>query len=175
MLFATGATREQLNLMGFNGAKYDDGIPLHEIVVRLRKTPWALYGWQAVMKAKGKRKRGANGKQRRIFQISLHEVLSMPAAIYLVVMAATEGSINHAVVWDGWRRVLFIGPGAYDDRGMDGALLVEQADIDDAAHVDEEHGQSLTDYVRERFGLSHVVDAAVVMVRAKRWAMAGLV
>lgn len=167
MLFATGVTRNELNLLGFTGPRYEAGVPLHEITVRLRKTPWALYGWQAIVKQRTGKKRGADGKERRTEVIALHEVLTAGLGIYLVIMSAVEGDVNHAVVWDAWRRVLFIGPGYYDDRGMDGALLVEQADLDDAAHVDEAHGLTLTDYVRQRFGLEHVVNAAVVMVRAK--------
>ncbi len=174
MIFATGATRDALNLLGFTGQRYDHGVPLHEITVRLHKTPWALYGWQALVKQAGGRKRGVDGKGRRQ-SITLHEVLSARPAIYLMVMAVADGSCHHAVVWDGRRRVLFIGPGSYDDRGMDGALIVDQADIDDAGHVDPVHGRTLTEYVSEQFGLEHVVDAAVVMVRAKRWAEVALV
>ena len=74
----------------------------------------------------------------------------------------------HGIVWDAWRRVLFIGPGGYSDRGMDGALLVEQADIDDASRVDPVEGCTLSEWVAGKFGIRHVVRAHVLMVRASR-------
>jgi hypothetical protein len=51
---------------------------------------------------------------------------------------------------------------------LDGALQVDQADIDDAEHIDEKHGQTLTQYVQERFGITQFTGASVLMVRAKR-------
>mgnify|MGYP006152133073 CR=1 FL=1 len=77
---------------------------------------------------------------------------------------------NHAVVWDAWRRILFIGPGCYDDRGLDGALLVEEADIADPSRVDPTHGMSLAAYVESKFGIVGFVTASVLMVHAGRLA-----
>ena len=148
-------------------------MPLHDVTVRLQKTPWALYGWQSVVKAHGGKKRGADGKERRS-NIALHELLTAPLGIYIAVAVLDAGN-KHAIVWDGWRRVLFIGPGEYDDRGLDGALLVEQADIDNALHVNLTHGVTLTEYVRNKFGLVSMTQVAVLMCRAKRWAEVDLV
>ena len=35
-----------LNLTGFTGAKYDDGLQVAEVNARLQLTPYTLYGWQ---------------------------------------------------------------------------------------------------------------------------------
>ena len=43
-------------------------------------------------------------------------------------LAFTGGTVGHAIVWDGWRGLLFLGPGAFDDRGLDGAILVDKED-----------------------------------------------
>ena len=45
-----------------------------------------------------------------------------------VVSLACGDSCGHAVVWDGWRNLLFIGPGSRRDRGIDGTVLVNKAD-----------------------------------------------
>lgn len=165
MIFATGDDLDKLNLRGFD--PHVEGIPLHEVTVRLRKSPWALYGWQALAKAAGAPKRGRDGAARRA-HITLHELISAQPAIYVAVGMVDDERCLHAVVWDGWRRLLFLGPGNYSDRELDGTISVEEADVRDAEHVCERHGVTLSAYVYERFGMRMFVDAHVVMVKAKR-------
>ena len=40
---------------------------------------------------------------------------------------------RHSIVWDGWRRVLFIGPGQFTDRELDGVLQLEESECNDPA------------------------------------------
>jgi hypothetical protein len=81
-----------------------------------------------------------------------------------------EGEVTsvHAVVWDSWRRILFFGPGLRTDRGMDGALLVHEADLQSEFHVDDEAGVTLSDHVRATYGIAGFRRAHVVMVAAKQ-------
>ena len=116
-------------------------------------------------------KRGADGAKRRL-RIVLFEIICEKDVI-IIAEAIVEDDAGlelsrHAIVWDGWRRLLFIGPGTMDDRGLDGALQLEPADCEDASHVDPVHGMTISDYVLQRFGIRHVVGAHVPMVLAKR-------
>ena len=90
----------------------------------------------------------------------------------LVAVALVEGEgdevTGHAVVWDGWRRVLFVGPGAYDDRGLDGALLLSESDCMDPSHVDPEHGMAVSAYVASKFGIRRFSRVYAIMVHANR-------
>ena len=61
-------------------------------------------------------------------QLTLFEFISAPIGI-LIGEATMDTQDVHAIVWDAWRKILFIGPGAYDDRGLDGALLIEPEDL----------------------------------------------
>jgi hypothetical protein len=63
LLFATGkATLAELNVVGM-GSK--GGIDMHELFLRLKKTPFTLTSMGSFVKAKGGCKRGADGKERR--------------------------------------------------------------------------------------------------------------
>ena len=174
VMFATGETSlAALNMTGFSGAKYEDGIRVHDINVRMMKTksPYSLYGWQSLTKKRKGQKRGAGGKERRT-PIRLFEIISIADAIVVAeaVVRAADGSVDskHAVVWDGWRRLFFVGPGAYDDRGLDGTLQLDEADVVNESHMDMQYGMTVTDYVRINFKISDFTDAAVVMVRKSR-------
>ena len=163
----------ELNLTGFTGAAHEHGLLVHEVNVRLQqKTPFALYGWQAVVKARhGGAKRGRDGGERRqrlvLFDM-IRECDLIMIAEALVEDDAGRVLNKHAIVWDGWRRLLFIGPGAYDDRGLDGALLLNEADCNSAEHVDTEHGMTVSRYVHERFGIRHFTNMHVLMVSGKK-------
>ena len=165
LLFATGQTKlADLNLTGFVGDKYDEGITLHEANVRLRATPYVLYDAD---KVSSKRKR-SGGAERRT-QLSLFDIIKQLDTIIVAagVVRDEDGRLlsKHAFVWDGWRRLFFVGPGEFDDRGLDGALLMEEADCKDAAHVDAAHGLTATAYLHKKFGISEFTHSYALMVR----------
>ena len=171
-LFATAhTTLAELNATGFAGKRYEAGIPTHELNVRLQKTPYSLYDWQWLVKRRTGIKRGADGAARRR-QLVLFDIISVPDAILIAVAAVedVEGRVTsyHAIVWDGWRRLLFIGPGSMDDRGLDGCLLLQRAECEDAARVDKEHGVTVSEHIHQRFGIRYIQRAHVVMVSLKR-------
>jgi hypothetical protein len=91
----------------------------------------------------------------------IFELISATPAIYIAVAVIEEQECAHAIVYDGWRRLLFIGPGNYTDRTLDGTILIEQDDIDDRSHVSTEHECTLTEYVRRQFGIMELTDAHV--------------
>ena len=68
---------------------------------------------------------------RRSF-ISIFELITFKYAIVIAVAVVQppDGGepCGHAIVWDGWRALLFVGPGNRDDRGIDGTIRVETAD-----------------------------------------------
>lgn len=174
LVFATGWTLTRLNCTGFNDV--ESGVKLHNVNMRLRKTPFHLTGWTTVVsKANGGErgsKRGHDGVERRSL-ISLFALLTgLPAGIVLAeaIVCNDEGSVTsvHTVVWDAWRRILFFGPGEYKDRELDGALLVEAADLQSETHVCPSNGVSLSEHVRSKFGISGFRRAHVLMVAAKR-------
>ena len=111
------------------------------------------------------------GKARRQ-AISLFDVVQH-AGIILIGEALVHDNENgailskHAVVWDGWRRLLFIGPGEFDDRGLDGALQLHLEDMKDRERMDPVHGQTLSAYVSDKFGISTFTDVHALMVSAK--------
>ena len=75
---------------------------------------------------------------------------------------------RHAIVWDGWRRLLFIGPGQFTDRELDGVLQLGENECNDPAYVDPAKGVTVAEYVYERFGISRIYDAHAIMVVHKR-------
>ena len=122
-------------------------------------------------KAAGKRRHNGPAERRQL--ISLFELLTAVGEAIVIVEAVVEGEHGevlsvHAIVWDAWRRILFFGPGSRDDRGMDGALVVQEADLLSESHVDAEHGVTLSEHVRVSFGIAGFRRAHVVMVAAKR-------
>ena len=110
---------------------------MHELNTRLQRTPFELLPVRTFLKRAGQLKRGADGRERRS-EMSVWELLQVECAIVIAVaLVEDEGCVvGHGIVWDAWRRILFIGPGAFDDRGLDGALVVEPADIADMSRVD---------------------------------------
>ena len=98
-----------------------------EVHERLKPTPYELYGWTRVAGAK----RTRDGTQRRR-GISIFELINLFDAIVIaeaVVQSPGGGpTTGHAIVWDGWRRLLFIGPGAVDDRALDGTFTISRED-----------------------------------------------
>ena len=67
-----------------------------------------------------------------------------------------------------WRRLLFIGPGQFTDRELDGVLQLEESECNDPAYVDPAKGVTVAKYVNERFGISRIYDAHAIMVVHKR-------
>ena len=161
----------ELNLTGFSGQRYDDGLYMHDVNVRLRKTPFQVYDWQAALHRHDcGAKRGRDGSERRQM-ISLFDVISnLDVVLIAEALVEWNGEIvsKHAVVWDGWRRLLFIGPGEFDDRGLDGALHLHDIDCQCHSHVDETHGMTISSYVESKFGISRMTHVHALMVLKKR-------
>ena len=121
-------TLGSLNLTGFTGPKYEEGVPVRDVKERLRGTPYELYGWQAGRE----KKRGSDGSERRNL-ISLTDIIVAESIVVAeAVIDPPDGSPRdkHALVWDGWRGLLFVGPGRHaDDRSADGIIKVEKDDM----------------------------------------------
>ena len=121
-----------LNCLGFSGDNYMAGVPIKEIKLRLIPTPYELYGWQSIFKKDSGVKRGRDGAERRSL-VSMFDIVSLVDAIVIAeaVVDAPDGSGRdwHAIVWDGWRNLMFIGPGRHaDDRSSDGMIKVDKLD-----------------------------------------------
>ena len=114
-------------------------------------------------------KRGRDGLLRGSF-ITLPEIISFTGAILLCVaiVQTPYGRDTHAVIWDGWRLVLFIGPGKFDDRNLDGAILLSKEDVADAAHRDELTGKTATEAVCQKFGIASFISAHALMVNKRK-------
>ena len=72
----------------------------------------------------------------------LIELLRLEHGIFVAiaqVLLETGHADAHAIVWDAWRRVLFIGPDAFDDKVCDGAILVDAEEIADPNRRCEVH------------------------------------
>ena len=197
VLWATGETRlGSLGLVGFNGAKYAHGLHAHDINTAFQRSgsPFHLANWQTVLAKKGS-KRGANDGAARRRLMVLWDIISVLDVITLgiAIVEDSDGAAlseevgsssstlpqprargtgavlsQHAFVWDGWRRLLFIGPGQADDRGLDGALLLRKEECTDPSFVDEAHGTTVSGYVFQRFGIRYINTCHVLMVHAKR-------
>jgi len=63
--------------------------------------------------------------------------------------------------------LLFIGPGSATDRQLDGAFLVSPEDRANPLHKDEVTGKTLSEEVRDQFGITSFLSAHVVMVNVK--------
>ena len=66
------------------------------------------------------------------------------------------------------RGVLFIGPGDFNDRQTDGAILVNEEDRADGNHVDPIQELTLSQYVTKIFGILYLTHIHIVMVNARR-------
>ena len=190
LVFATGMSASELNLTGFNGSQYDQGIELKEVSERLQASNGPPFELMQVRSdgstcggAGGRRnrnsavKRTLDGTERRIAW-DLHSLISLTEGIYVAIAQVDNGegpADAHAIVWDAWRRVIFFGPGDFNEHVCDGAIVVEQEDIDDKEHrsdvyigVEQEHAKmTLSEYVHTIFGISRVTKVAAVMVKAK--------
>ena len=51
---------------------------------------------------------------------------------------------------------------------LDGALIVDDADLADETHVDQAKGCTLSDYVARKFKMTELAFGHVIMVNAKR-------
>ena len=78
------------------------------------------------------------------------------------VKCVSDGSLlGHAIVYDAWRRLLFIGGGDWDERQTNGTLLIDADDKSDPT--------KLAEYLFEHFGLHDTLDSAyAVLVNKKR-------
>ena len=115
----------------------------------------------------GKIPRRSSTSAVRPDELNIFDLVSIKEAVALATatVAAEHGYDTHSIVWDGWRRILFIGPGASDDRGLDGALLVAQNDLDNEFHIDAEHQMTLSDFVAAKFNICRVREVCIAMVR----------
>ena len=189
-VFATGWDASPLNLLGFTGSIYARGIDLSEINMRFQDPehgpPFELarvrQDGSTCGGAGGRRRRGnkraSDGSERR-HDWSLFELLSLREGIFIAVAQVhlDDGPADgHAIVWDWWRRILFLGPGDFNDHVCDGAIQVEESDLQDPGHLSDVYigpervhrRMTLSDYVREIFGISRVTKVAALMVQAKR-------
>jgi len=164
------------------------GMTAHQMTQRLRPTtPYSLkplakflkfdhLGCSDVPSGGGGMKRDREGTDRRDFvNLSVHQLIKLRNAIFFGEAAIVDhdsGRITdyHIVIWDDWRSILFIGPGEYDDRCLDGALLIHEEDRADPAPIDPTHGVTLEQYCSEQFGIVHISRVHVLMVQANRLA-----
>ena len=115
-----------------------------------------------------------NGACRGGFSVG--HLVKIPDAIVIAVVqvapedaTATEQQDDlHAIVWDAWRRILFLGPGNFDEGQTDGAIEVHDEDIADEKHVNADAGCTLTEYVRNHYYVHHIVHAQALMINKKR-------
>jgi hypothetical protein len=112
-----------------------------------------------------------DGAARRA-DIHIFDLMKLRTAIVLAstVVETADGTDHHAIVWDGWRSVLFIGPGDFHGTQVSGSIRVDEADLSDPNHIDSSEGQTLCDYIKNIYGITRVRDAHVLMVNAKRLA-----
>lgn len=126
-------------------------------------------GWLKVARADGLAPALMDGTARRS-TIDLWDLMQLRRAVVIAHTEVTtsDGLDSHAVVWDGWRRVLFIGPGDFHGTQVSGSILVDEIDLKNRGHVDNYQGQTLSDYIRSVYGIERVHAAFVLMVNAKR-------
>ena len=140
--------------------------------MRLRATPYSLYNLSTIAKRRRGVKRGADGAKRGAL-MTIGELVSERDVICVceALVEDVEGGATclHAIVWDGWRRILWFGAGEKGggELGLDGAVVVHEEDMCDAARVDPVYGSTLSEYVRAQFAIVGVERAYVVMVKAK--------
>ena len=126
-------------------------------------------GWLKAARADGLAPALLDGAARRR-PIDIWDLMQLRRAIVLArtEVTTTDGLDSHAVVWDGWRRVLFIGPGDFHGTQVSGSILVDEIDLMDRAHIDSYQGQTLSAYIESVYGITRVQEAFVLMVNAKR-------
>ena len=78
------------------------------------------------------------------------------------VTCHTDGTeVGHAIVYDAWRSLLFIGAGDWNTRQTNGVLMIEDEDKSDPSKVLE--------YLHLHFGVQDVLEFAyIVLVNKKR-------
>ena len=103
-------------------------------------------------------------------ELSIWDVVQFLDAIMVCrARVLVEGGEDmHAIVWDGWRRVLFVGPGDFHGSQVTGTILVTEDDIHDRNHIDSYQEQTLTDYVATVYGITHIVECKALLVTAAR-------
>ena len=110
----------------------------------------------------------------------------MNGGIFIAVAQVDLGdgpADGHAITWDAWRRILFLGPGDFNEHVCDGAILVDEEDLLDRDRrcdvyigLERAHARmTLSEYVREIFGISRVTKVAALMVNAKSVSETGYV
>ena len=73
----------------------------------------------------------------------------------------SDGSLlGHAIVYDAWRRLLFIGGGDWDERQTNGTLLIDADDKSDPT--------TLVEYLFEHFGMYDTLESAYVLLVNKK-------
>lgn len=77
----------------------------------------------------------AQGRPLAVFvDVDTGELLDLVlnGGIYIAVAQVDLGdgpADGHAILWDAWRRILFLGPGDFNEHVCDGAILVDEEDL----------------------------------------------
>ena len=164
---------KDVNLSGVSRKYEHTKDRMHFVNQRLEKTAFALYNWQTFLKSRNGVKRGHDGTARRALPV-LFDVISQLNVIFIAsaMVEDAKGNVNgHAIVWDGWRRILFIGAGAscgIEDRGIDGALVLNEQDCKDMHHVDPRYHVSISQHVLDKFGI-RIISRTISNAHALTW------
>ena len=188
LVFATGKSRQDLNLKNFTTAQHGEdengvstGISFKDVNARFQVRGGPPFELSHVRQDQDL-KRTFEGKElRKSFcaRMSLHSLICLKHGIYVATVQVDLPSgktDSHAIVWDAWRRILFLGPGDFNDHQCDGAILVEEADIADELHASDvcigvlrtNTKMTLSDYVYTIFGIRYLTEIMILMVNAKR-------
>jgi hypothetical protein len=200
-VFGTGWTKPMLSLDGFTGPAFERGIELKHVNERFQKPGGPPFELMAVRhdgsacggagggrrrgKAKAGSQRDRDGKERRETW-GIYDLVSLNGGIFIAVAQVDLGdgpADGHAITWDAWRRILFLGPGDFNEHVCDGAILVDEEDLLDRdrrcdVYIGPERAHArmtLSEYVREIFGISRVTKVAALMVNAKSVSETGYV
>ena len=189
LVFATGKSRKELNLSCFTTSlkgEYENrvstgGISFKQVNACFQVRDGPPFELSHVRQHQD-RKRTFDGKlARKAFseQMNLHSLIRLEHGIFVATVQVDLPSgmtDSHAIVWDAWRRILFLGPGDFNDQVCDGALLVEEADIADKMHTSDVcigvqrtyTKMTLSDYVYTIFGIRLLTEIKILMVNAHR-------
>ena len=189
LVFATGKSRKELNLSCFTTSlkgEYENrvstgGISFKQVNACFQVRDGPPFELSHVRQHQD-RKRTFDGKlARKTFseRMNLHSLIRLEHGIFVATVQVDLPSgmtDSHAIVWDAWRRILFLGPGDFNDQVCDGALLVEEADIADKMHTSDvcigvqrtNTKMTLSDYVYTIFGIRLLTEIKILMVNAHR-------
>jgi len=114
-MFAIGQNLQVLNCVGLYPRAASQGLLIHEVQARLQgHTPYEM-------------------EIVSLNEPSVFGLVQLTGGIFVAVafveLHEAGTTDTHALVWDAWRSLLFIGPGNFDDKQTDGCLMVTREDI----------------------------------------------